>query len=233
MDTAVVLVGGRGERLAPLTNNKPKTLVEINGKPMLQYIIEWLKEYGVKHLVLGVAYKKESISEFMKEKKNFGMLVDYSEHTVGGGTAEGFGLAVKRFVKDENFIAMNGDEITNLNLDRLVEKHKKYSSVVTHAVTLFYRGSAVSFDDDGKILTFKYVNGRDLLPMSVGIYVFNRSVLEYIPTRGSIENTAFAALVKIGRSYASVLSNGEKWLTVDKVEELEQAEKELKQWNVH
>ena len=127
---------------------------------------------------------------------------------------------------------MNGDEITNLNLDKVVELHKKHKSVVTHAATYFYRGSVVDIDKTGKITRFEYANGTVMLPMSIGIYVFNRSVLEYIPQSGSIEKTAFVQLVKEGKSYARIISPDEKWTTVDKAEEIPYAEENIREWGI-
>ena len=68
MKTAIVIAGGESTRLKPLTDNKPKTMIEVNNKPILYWIIKWLKRHKIKHLVLAVGYKKEKIYEFMKTR---------------------------------------------------------------------------------------------------------------------------------------------------------------------
>ena len=99
MKTAVIIAGGKSLRLLPLTSDKPKTLVEVMHKPILYWIVKWLKRYGVEHIVLAVSYKKEEIYKYMEANKNFGLTVDFSED-IGGGTAPAFKLAIERFVKD-------------------------------------------------------------------------------------------------------------------------------------
>ncbi len=231
MDTAVIIAGGEGTRLRPLTDGIPKTLVEVAGKPMLQWTIEWLKAGGIKHLVIGVAYKKEKIYEFMKAHNNFGMDVHFSEHSLEGGTAEGFRLAIERHVKDRDFIAMNSDELTNMDLRKLIEKHKKHSPTVTMAISPFYVGvSIIDRDKEDKITSFEYGRLVHSLPVSIGIYAFNSGIIDYIPKSGSIENTAFKQLVKEGKARAMMLSDGEEWVTVNTPHDITKAEQKLKEW---
>jgi NDP-sugar pyrophosphorylase family protein len=119
--------------MRPLTEDMPKCMVPLQGKPLIYWILNWLKSYGFKHVVLGVAYRKEVIIKYLQENDQ-GLRIDFSEHTVEGETGEGFRLAITRFVKDEDFLAMNGDEITNRNLERLEEAHLKNKPVATIAV---------------------------------------------------------------------------------------------------
>lgn len=88
IDTAVVLTGGPGTRLKPLTNDFPKGMVEICGKPLLQWIIEWLQAEGVRNVILGVAHLKEKIIEYFGNGARFGLNISYSVHSVEGGTSE-------------------------------------------------------------------------------------------------------------------------------------------------
>ena len=134
LQTAVVLVGGSGLRMRPLTEDVPKCMVPIRGKPLLFWTIAWLKSYGFSNIVLGVSYRKEVVIKYIKENP-LGVKVDFSEHTQEGETGEGFRLAIKRHVTDENFLAMNGDELTNLNLQKFVDFHQKQKGVATIAVS--------------------------------------------------------------------------------------------------
>ncbi len=224
--TAVVIAGGEGSRLFPLTRNSPKTLVEVNGKPILYWVISWLKQYGIKRLVLGVAYKKEKIFEFMKKNDNFGLEVDFSEHTVDGGTAQAFRLAIQRFVTDEDFVAMNSDELTNMNLHRMIEAHEKSRPIVTMAAAPYHcRFSVLKFDGNSKISEFVYGRRIPEVPVSIGIYIFNRKLLERIPDRGSIEDAVFAKLAGKGEILGYMIADTEGWMSINTPKDIKDAEK--------
>jgi len=230
--TAVVIAGGEGSRLRPFTYNKPKTLIKIGGKPILQWIIELLKSYGIKHIILGVAYKKEKIYQFMKNNNNFGLKVDFSEHTVEGGTAQAFKFAIERFVTDSTFLGINGDELTNINIFKLVEKHEMHKPLVTMALAPFHcRFSVVKFERDHKITEFEYGAKLRDIPISIGLYVFNHQILNHIPSRGSIEDLVFAKLAKEGKMRAYMLSAEEDWISINTMKDLNEAEGKIKAWN--
>lgn len=232
--TAVVIAGGEGSRLRPLTDDIPKTLVHVGGKPILYWIIQWLKSYRINHLVLGVAYKKEKIYEFMRKNDNFGLKVDFSEHTVEGGTAQGFKLAIERFVNDEDFLAMNGDEITNANFFKMVEKHNIHKPLVTMALAPFHcRFSVVKVENGHKITGFEYGPKLSHVPVSIGIYIFNSKIRDYIPSTGSIEDMVFTKIAKEGKMLAYTLSGKEEWITVNNIKDIDEAGKKIKFWKLN
>ena len=225
LETAVIIAGGEGSRLKPLSNNKPKAMVEINGHPMLYWVLRWLKFHGVKNVVLGVAYKKEKIFSYLKANKNFGLNVQFSVHTLEGGTAQGFKLAITRFVTDENFIAMNCDEITNLSLPNLANAHRKTKPVVTMALAPFYcRFSVVETRKDGFINGFKYGHMLPNVPVSIGIYAFNRKILNYIPNTGSIEHAVFTPLAKKRKIGFYQLTPAEQWISVNDIKNVREVQ---------
>jgi NDP-sugar pyrophosphorylase family protein len=132
--TAVILVGGSGLRMRPLTEDLPKCMIPLHGKPLIYWTLRWLKENGFEHAVLGVSWRKEVVIDYIT-KNPMGLKVDFSEHTQEGETGEGFRLAIKRHVTDENFLAMNGDELTNLNLEQFINLHLKEKAITTIAVS--------------------------------------------------------------------------------------------------
>ena len=134
LQTAVILVGGSGLRMRPLTEDLPKCMVPLHGKPLIYWTLTWLRDSGFEHVVLGVSYQKEVVIKYVTET-SLGIRVDFSAHTQEGETGEGFRLAIKRHVKDENFLAMNGDELTNLNLEKFVDFHLRNGGVATVAVS--------------------------------------------------------------------------------------------------
>ncbi len=224
--TAVVLSGGEGVRLKPITNDIPKGLVKVAGKPLLQWVIEWLRDSGVFQIVLGVAYLKDHITRFFEDGSKFGVNIRYSVHTIEGGTAEGFKLAITRHVKDRIFFALNGDQITDLNLTSLLQHHEDKLPIATigvmHPRLPF---GLVDVDEND------YCNGFTEKPVvknifcSTGIYVFDQKILGYLPDRGDVEKTTFPRLSdeRKLRAYRHLGS----FVTVNSLRELEEAEAQL------
>jgi mannose-1-phosphate guanylyltransferase/phosphomannomutase len=224
-ETAVIIAGGEGSRLKPLSNNKPKAMVVVNGQPMLYWTLRWLKHHGVRNVVLGVAYKKERITAYLKANKNFGLNVQFSVHTLAGGTAQGFKLAISRFVTDEHFIAMNCDEVTNLHLPNLVKVHRQKKPLVTMALAPFYcRFSVVDVKPDGFINGFKYGHMLPDVPVSIGIYTFSREILKHIPDTGSIEHAVFTPLAKKHQIAGYRLTPEEQWISVNDIKNVREVE---------
>ena len=225
--TAVVLAGGTGSRLYPLTNSRPKPMIKLLGKPILQWVIEWLKNNGISNIVIGVAYRKESVIDYFKDGSEFGVKINYSVHSVNGETGEGFRLAITRYVKDDLFVAVNGDELTNFNLRDLISYHIAHDPVATIAVT-HPRSSFGVINTGGNGLVLSFIEKpliRSLL-VSIGVYLFSNGIVAYLPEEGPIEKTAFPLLAKkkLLRAYPI---NG-IWLTVNTVKDLKLAEGILK-----
>jgi NDP-sugar pyrophosphorylase family protein len=226
INTAVILVGGAGLRMRPFTEDMPKCMVPLKGKPLIHWIISWLKSQGFKYIVLGVAYHKEVVINYLKENSQ-GLKIDFSEHTVEGETGEGFRLAISRFVKDDDFLAMNGDEITSLNLERIEELHFMSKPVATVAVAPMRSPFGILELEGDDIVSFKEKPLVENMFVSIGVYIFNRKILDYIPENGSIERTVFPLLAKKRALKACKLKPEELWLTINSVKDLSVAEKEF------
>jgi len=224
--TAVVLVGGSGLRMRPLTEDLPKCMIPLHGKPLLYWTLTWLRDQGFDHVVLGVSHRKEAVINYVKDNP-LGVKVDFSEHTQEGETGEGFRLAIKRHVNDENFLAMNGDELTNLNLEKFVDYHFAQKGIATIAVSPMRSPFAVLELEGNDIVDFKEKPLLEDKLINAGIYVFNHDICRYLPTIGSIEKTAFPELAKKRLLKAYRLINGERWLTINSVKDLSIAEKEF------
>jgi len=225
IETAVVLVGGAGLRMRPLTEDMPKCMIPLGGKPLIYWILNWLKSSGLKHIVMGVAYRKEMIISYLKENSQ-GLKIDFSEHTVDGETGEGFRLAISRFVSDEDFLAMNGDEITNLDLQRLEEMHLRTNPVATVAVAPMRSPFGILDLEGDDIVGFREKPLLENTLVSIGVYVFSHQILSYLPETGSVERTVFPLLAKKRLLKACRLNSSESWLTIN-FKELSLAEKEL------
>jgi len=182
-------------------------------------------------LVLGVAYKKEKIFEFMKSNDNFGLEVEYSEDRQGG-TAQAFRLAIKDHVRDEDFIAMNGDELTNMDLRKMEKLHLQNKPVVTMALTPFKCRLSIVKIEGKKVADLEYGKILEDVPVSIGVYAFNRSILDYLPEAGSIEDLTFKKLATEGKILAHMLQGKEEWITVNTQKDITEAEATMKSWGV-
>ena len=214
-------------RLRPITHDLPKGLVKVGGKPLLEWVVEWLRQNKVTDLVMGVAYLKEKIIQHFGNGEKFGVNIRYSVHTVEGGTSEGFRLAISRFVKSPTFFALNGDQITNLRLRRLDNGHRESGSLASIAV-VHPRLPFGLVDIDKSGLCKGFVEKpvlRDVF-CSMGIYEFDRNVLKYLPRKGDIERTTFPRLAQMNKLKA--LKHNGSFITVNSLRELEEADEALK-----
>jgi len=224
--TAVVLVGGVGLRMRPLTEDLPKCMIPLHGRPLIYWTLTWLRHYGLEHVVLGVSYRKEAVISYVKENP-LGIKVDFSEHTQEGETGEGFRLAIKRHVDDEDFFAMNGDELTNLNLEKFAAFHLRHKPIATIAVSPMHSPFAVLEINGNDITGFREKPILEDKLVSAGIYIFNHAISDYLPMKGSIEKTAFPLLAEKRLLKAYKLSENERWLTINSVKDLSMAEHEF------
>jgi mannose-1-phosphate guanylyltransferase len=226
IQTAVVLVGGAGLRMRPLTEDLPKCMITLLGKPLIHWTLTWLRDSGFKHVVLGVSYHKETVINYVRENP-VGIRVDFSEHTQEGETGEGFRLAIKRYVDDENFLAMNGDELTNLDLEKFVDFHLRHKAVATIAVSPMHSPFAVLEIEGNNIVKFKEKPVLEDKLVSAGIYVFNHAIADYLPLKGSMERLTFTVLAGKRLLKAYRIGENEKWLTINTIKDLFAAEQEF------
>jgi mannose-1-phosphate guanylyltransferase len=226
--TAVILSGGEGLRLRPITHDVPKGLVKVGGRPLLEWVVEWLERNQVTDLVIGVAYLKEKIMRYFGNGKKFGVDIRYSIHSVEGGTSEGFHLAISRHVDSSSFFALNGDQITNLRLEEVYKKHREggplASIVVVHPRLPF---GLVEIDRKGFCKGFVEKPVLDDVFCSMGIYVFDREVLRYLPRKGDVERTTFPKLAQMNKLNA--FKHEGSFITVNSLRELEEANEALKE----
>jgi NDP-sugar pyrophosphorylase family protein len=201
-------------------------MIPLHGRPLIYWTLTWLRHYGLEHVVLGVSYRKEAVINYVK-KNPLGIKVDFSEHTQEGETGEGFRLAIKRHVNDEDFLAMNGDELTNLNLNKFAAFHLRHKPIATIAISPMHSPYAVLEINGNDITRFSEKPILEDKLVSAGIYIFNHAISDYLPMKGSIEKTAFPSLAEKKFLKAYKLSENERWLTINSIKDLSMAEKEF------
>jgi len=222
---AVILAGGYGKRLRPLTTEKPKPLIEIAKKPILAIQFEWLKNYGIYEVILCVGFLKEKIIEYVGNGRRFGIKVGYAveEEPLGTGGAL---LNSEHLLKGENrFVVLNGDVITDLDLSKLINYPSKSFGALA-LVPLRSPYGVIMIDDKDEIVEFKEKPILKGFWINAGVYYFNHDIFKYLPEKGDIETTAFPKLAeekKLGAvKYATCF-----WRAIDVQKDIEEAERDL------
>ena len=223
LKTAVIIAGGKGTRLEEHTEDLPKPLIPICGKPILERMIEWLKKNGVENIVIGVAYKKEMIKNYVGDGGDFGVKITYTEHDEKGGTEDAFKAAILQSgIKDENFYAMNGDQLTDLQLEGLTNLHIIKGSIAT-LVTVKLRTNFGIIDagNHGEVISFREKGPVPGYIINSGIYVFNKKIKKFLKG-GNIEENTFRKLIKRKKIHSFYYDG--LWLTVNDKKVLKRAE---------
>ncbi len=183
----VIMAGGEGTRLRPLTVNRPKPMVPFCNKPLVEHVIELLKVHGVKNIVITLHYLPESVMSYFGGGREFDVEIQYCMEERPLGTAGGVKNAEKYL--DEAFVVISGDVFTNINLAEMLDFHKKKGSLLTIALrraldpTQF--GIAL-LDGDQRVVRYLEKPSWDEVfsdLINMGIYIIEPEILQYIPER--------------------------------------------------
>ena len=215
---AVILVGGEGTRLRPLTYHTPKQMLPIVGTPMLERVLENLVQHGVTDAVLSMGYLPDHFKAAYPSNVIAGVRVTYAVEPQPLDTGGAIRFAAQHAGVDDTFLVVNGDVITDLDVSSLVAFHRKKKARATlalHPVDDPSRFGVVATDDEGRVTAFVEKPKREDAPsneISAGTYVFEPSVLDYIEAdrRVSVERVTFPALVSEGLLFA--LADTSYWL---------------------
>ncbi|MGC1851116.1 MAG: NDP-sugar synthase [Solirubrobacterales bacterium] len=204
---AIVLVGGEGTRLRPLTESTPKPALTLVDRPFLAYMIEWLAGHGVTEVVLACGFRPDVLCEaLVGEEERAGVEIRYVIEPEPLGTAGAIRFAADALGDnlDDRFLALNGDVLTDLDLGALLRAHEERSARATIALHPVEDSSAfglVHSGEGGEVLAFLEKTGeREPGEINAGMYVLERSVLDLIPAgeNVSIEREVFPRLVGEG-----------------------------------
>jgi len=223
---AVILAGGYGKRLRPLTTEKPKPLIEIAKKPILAIQFEWLKNHGINEVILCVGFLKEKIIEYVGNGRRFGMRVGYAveEEPLGtGGALLNSELLLKG---EERFVVLNGDVITDLDISRLLVDRLDKPVGTIALVPLRSTYGVVMINDKGEITEFKEKPILKDFWINAGVYCLNHTIFKYLPDKGDIEATTFPKLAK-EKKLGAVKYTTCFWRAIDVQKDIEEAEKDL------
>ena len=207
---AVVLVGGEGTRLRPLTLSSPKQMLPIVGIPMIERVLGQLAAHGVDEAVLSLGYLPDAFMEAYPDGRASGVRLTYAVEPEPLDTAGAVRFAAKFAGIGETFVVVNGDVLTDLDLTGLVAFHRERGAegtIALHPVADPSAFGVVPTDDEGRVLAFVEKPPRDEAPtneINAGTYVLEATVLDRIPEGGrvSIERETFPAMVRDGGLFA-------------------------------
>jgi len=201
---AVILVGGEGTRLRPLTYRMPKSMVPVLNRPFLEHTLAYLKKYGVDSVILALSYLPEAIQGYFGDGSTLGVPLTYSVEDSPLGTAGAVKKAEAHL--DSTFIVLNGDIFTDLDITDMLACHRRQGAKVTIALTWVDNPCAfgvVETDSTGKVQHFIEKPPPDQVTshwINAGIYILEPEVLEHVPTGSHymFERGLFPLLLELG-----------------------------------
>jgi mannose-1-phosphate guanylyltransferase len=201
---AVILVGGEGTRLRPLTSNVPKPVVPLVDRPFIAYMLEWLLSHGVDDVIMSCGFKAAVMRDVLGDGSDYGIRLRFVEEPDPRGTAGA--LKYAEDLLDERFLMLNGDVLTDLDLTAQIAQHERTGAVGTLALVPVEDPSAyglVRLEPDNAVREFVEKPSADQIDtnmISAGAYVLERSILDMVPAdqNVSIEREVWPRLVGNG-----------------------------------
>jgi len=210
---AIILAGGRGKRLRPITDYVPKPLISIKNIPIIEWQIKYLKKFGISEVIICSGYKTEMIENYLKNKK-LGIKITFSIENKPLGTGGAIKKAGKK-IKDKSFIVINGDIITNIDLEKLMKKENSIASI--QLKTNF----GILQTDKDKIIKFDEKKEIKKIWMNAGIYHLNKESIKELPNVGDIEKTLFPDYAK-KEKLSTIKFTNSKWYSVDSFKDMDE-----------
>lgn len=210
---AVILVGGLGTRLRPLTLSAPKPMLPIAGVPFLTHLITCIRDAGVTHIVLGTSFRAAVFEQHFGDGSDFGVELEYVVETTALGTGGGI-RNVAGALQGDTVLVFNGDNLIGVDLQSLLETHRRRHADVTlclHRVADPRAFGCVPTDVDGRVLAFLEKTPDPVTDqINAGLYVFRRSVIDTIPVGRpvSVETETFPGLLAAGALVVGHMNDG-------------------------
>jgi len=231
---AMILAAGRGTRLRPLTNDRPKALVEVAGQTLLEITLRRLREFGIREVIVNVHHFADVIVEYLKKNDNFGMRVEVSREDVLLDTGGGLKKAGWFLAGDEPFVLHNVDVISTIDLERMVCSHREQKALSTLAVQNRETSRYLLFDEQNRLCGRRA--GHEGKPEIVrpsgavrafafsGIHVISPELLGMLTEEGTFSIiTSYLRLAAAGESIAAFQADEYYWRDLGKPENVAQA----------
>jgi NDP-sugar pyrophosphorylase family protein len=212
---AIILVGGQGTRMRPLTDHTPKNIVPLCGTPFLTYQFEFLKKAGIREVVLSIGYLPREIKKVYGDGEKLGMKLHYAVEREALGTA-GAVKNAEKFVKGSSVVVLNGDILTDLPLKQMIDHHKKNGNLATLGLvrvpdpTIY---GLVLLDGESRILQFlEKPSKKEAVDdtINAGVYLFEPGVFGFIPAgvNYSSERALFPGLLAAKAAFGGFVWQG-------------------------
>lgn len=229
MFPAIILAGGLGQRLRPLTNKTPKPLLKIKGKPILEHLLDILSYYGLKEIIISLGYQGEKIKNYFKDQPRKNLKISYVFENKPLGTGGAVKLAAKNIKKP--FFLLWGDNLLDLNFKKMFEVYHQEKNLVLMALTK--REDVENFGvaklKGNKIIKFIEKPSRENAPshlINAGVFIIHPRVLKLLPPgKSSLEKDCFEKLSPSGKISAYLHSG--QWYPTDTLEKYYLAQKKF------
>ncbi|MBN1792208.1 nucleotidyltransferase family protein [Candidatus Woesearchaeota archaeon] len=228
---AVIIAGGLGTRLRPVTYEMPKHLIPVQGKPFLEYTIETLKKGGVDEIYISIGYLADKLKAHLGDGGKFGVKIHYLIEDKPLGTGGWMNLVGRNDFKGD-FVVLNGDDLCDIDIASFVAFHKKNKGLMTIALKEIdnVKGFGVIELEGDKISRFLYGQDAENAAskcVSIGYYVFNEKIFDFLPDKEvvSLENDLQKVLAEKGLLYG--FKTDAQWFGIGTFEIWERA---IKEW---
>lgn len=237
---AMVLAAGLGTRLRPLTNNRPKALVEVNGRTLLEITLARLRTFGIRDVIINVHHFADKVADYLRANDDFGMHIEISREDLLLDTGGGLKTAGYFFLdsEDEPFVLHNVDIISSVDLARMVQSHRERGALATLAVQQRQSSRQLLFNADAE-LCGRRISGVDqivraseeLQPLAFsGIHVISPRLLSLMTEDGVFSIIdVYLRLASKGEKIAGFRADQYYWRDLGRLEDLKQASEDLKQ----
>ena len=217
---ALILAGGRGKRLRPLTDKIPKPLILINNLPLIERSVKYLKKFGINDIIICSGYKSKQIENFLKKKKNFNCKIEFSIERSPLGTAGAIKKATQK-ISDDSFVVINGDVITNIDLRKIL---KKPNTIAANELKTKFGTMEIK---NSKIIAFNEKSDVEDVWMNPGVYHLSSEIRKILPKKGSLESIVFPKLAKNNLLHTVKFKNV-LWHSIDSHKDIELCSNDIK-----
>jgi mannose-1-phosphate guanylyltransferase len=223
---AVILAGGLGKRLRPLTDERPKPMIEVLNQPIIEWQVKWFKKFGIDEFVICVGYLKEHIIDYIGSGSKFGVKVGYAveEEPLGTGGALKNAQSLLGGTENEGFFMVNGDILTDLNPNTLQDG---ITSSAIAVVPLRSPYGVIELDESSIITGFVEKPLIQDRWINAGVYYFGSEIFNYLPDSGNLEVTALPVMIK-DRKVKAIRYEKSFWRSIDSHKDIEEASREIK-----
>ena len=239
----LIFAAGLGTRLKELTQNKPKALVEVNGKPMLQLIIEKLKAYGISEIYINIHHFGEQIIQFLKTHKNFDIdIIISDERELLLNTGGGLKKVVQELKEDEDLLIHNVDILTDFDLNQFIKYHQRHKCLASLLVKKRETSRYLLFNEQMELKAWKNIKTGEFRPLEMkeelknlkslafsGIHIINQKALQYFPEQEVFDIIPEYLKIAQKEKIKALEMRCELWMDLGKPETIQKAEAYLEQ----